>query len=130
MTVLVGYTVSTEGDAAFEAGLREAARRHEPLVLLNSPHKGALVDAALANEEQSRTLGERSQAAGVVLEIQQTPHTDDLVDTMLELADKVDASVIVIGLRRRSPVGKFLMGSTAQQLLLQANRPVLAVKPA
>ncbi|WP_448624921.1 universal stress protein [Geodermatophilus sp. URMC 64] len=48
---------------------------------------------------------------------------------MLRIAGAVDASVIVIGLRRRSPVGKLLMGRTAQRILLDADRPVLAVKP-
>ena len=48
---------------------------------------------------------------------------------MLSTADRVDASVIVSGLRRRSPVGKFIRGSNAQQILLHASRPVLAVKP-
>jgi nucleotide-binding universal stress UspA family protein len=47
----------------------------------------------------------------------------------VRVAGTVDASVIVLGLRRRSPVGKLLMGSTEQRILLDADRPVLAVKP-
>lgn len=129
MTVLVGYVTSREGDAAFEAGLREAALRADRLVVLNSPRQGAPVDASLATQEQTRSLGERASAAGVELELHQTPHTDDLVDSLLDTAEQVGATLIVIGLRRRSPVGKLIMGSTAQRILLRSDLPVLAVKP-
>ena len=47
---------------------------------------------------------------------------------VLDVAESERASLIVIGLRRRSPVGKLLLGSVAQTILLQANCPVLAVK--
>ena len=40
------------------------------------------------------------------------------------------AILIVVGYRRRSPAGKFLLGSDAQQILLEAPCPVLAVRPA
>lgn len=64
----------------------------------------------------------------VELDLRLEGHTDDLVDMLLTIADEVDASVIVIGLRHRTAVGKLLMGSNAQRILLQTKRPVLAVK--
>ena len=47
---------------------------------------------------------------------------------LIDVADEVNADFIVIGMRRRSPVGKLLLGSIAQQVLLDASCPVLAVK--
>jgi nucleotide-binding universal stress UspA family protein len=128
MTVLVGYVTTPEGQAAFQAGVREALLRSEPLVVLNSPRQGAPVDSAMADDVQLKALREEAGAAGVELEIRQTPHHDDLAEDLLTVADDVKASIIVIGLRRRSPVGKLLMGSTAQRILLSSDLPVLAVK--
>jgi len=65
----------------------------------------------------------------VKLEVRQSAHAGDVADEVLRVADETDASLIVIGLRRRSPVGKLLLGSSAQRILLDADRPVLAVKP-
>jgi nucleotide-binding universal stress UspA family protein len=129
MTVLVGYLPTPEGDAAFSAAIDEAARRNEPLVVLNSPREGALVSADVAAPDRVTELTAKADAAGVAIDIQHAPHSGEFSDLMLGTADRVDASVIVIGLRRRSPVGKFILGSNAQQILLYADRPVLAVKP-
>ncbi|GAA4736117.1 universal stress protein [Modestobacter marinus] len=129
MTVLVGFLPTPEGEAAFAAGLAEARRRGEDLLVLNSPRGGAPVSADVAPPELVAQLTERSRTDGVALEVRQTPHTGDLADSVLRVAEEADASLIVIGLRRRSPVGKLLMGSSAQRILLDADRPVLAVKP-
>lgn len=129
MTVLVGFVPTAEGDAAFAAGLAEAQRRAEDLVLLNTPRGGAPVSGDVAAPELVAQLQEQADGAGVALDVRQAAHTGDLADEVIRVADEVDASVIVIGLRRRSPVGKLLMGSSAQRILLDADRPVLAVKP-
>ena len=128
MTVLVGYVPTPEGEAAFAAALEEAGRRGEPLLLLNSPRGGAAVSADLAGDDVVKGLGDRARAAGIAMEVRQTQHAGEIADEVLRVARETDASVIVIGLRKRSPVGKLLMGSSAQRILLDADRPVLAVK--
>lgn len=128
MTVLVGYPPTPEGTAAFSAALDEAARRREALVVLNSPRDGALVSTELPPPDEIDTLQARAQQAGVSIDLRTTPHRGELPDLLIEVAEEINASVIVIGLRRRTAVGKLLLGSTAQQILLGTERPVLAVK--
>ncbi|MGS2618691.1 universal stress protein [Micromonospora sp. LZ34] len=129
MTVLVAYVPTPEGNAAFTAAVEEAGRRQERLLVLNTPREGAPVSADVASEATVADLIERATAAGVDVEIHQEAHAGDLADEVVRVANAVDASVIVVGLRRRSPVGKLIMGSAAQRILLDADRPVLAVKP-
>jgi nucleotide-binding universal stress UspA family protein len=126
--VLVAYRPTPEGEAAFTAGLAEAARRAEPLVVVNSPRTGAPMTDTLADEDTLARLRQAATDAQVETDIRLDGHTDDLVEKLLAIADDVDASVLVIGLRHRTAVGKLLMGSNAQRILLQSSRPVLAVK--
>ena len=128
MTVLVAYVPTPEGDAAYAAGLAEAARRQEKLLVLNAAREGAPVSSALAPEQVVADMTEQAAGAGVDVEVRQESFPGDPSDDVLQVARDVDASVIVIGLRRRSPVGKLLMGSSEQHILLAADRPVLAVK--
>jgi len=128
MTVVVAYLPTPEGEAAFAAGLAESERRQEPLLVVNSPHTGAPVSKTQSDEPTLARLRESAANRNVELDLRLDGHTDDLVDTLLSIADEVDASVIVIGLRHRTAVGKLLMGSNAQRILLQTHRPVLAVK--
>jgi nucleotide-binding universal stress UspA family protein len=99
------------------------------LVLLNSPRGGAPVSTDVAPDTAVQELTDQAAAVAVDLEVRQAPHSGEVADEVLRVAQETDASVIVIGLRRRSPVGKLLMGSSAQRILLDADRPVLAVKP-
>jgi nucleotide-binding universal stress UspA family protein len=70
----------------------------------------------------------RLDAAGVVYEIDQQVRGHDAADEVVTAADRVNASLIVIGLRKRTPTGKLITGSQAQRILLDAHCPVLAVK--
>jgi nucleotide-binding universal stress UspA family protein len=51
----------------------------------------------------------------------------DPTEEVLAAADELDARHVVVGGRRRSPVGKALFGSTTQEVLLESDRPVITV---
>ncbi|GAB2889628.1 universal stress protein [Neomicrococcus lactis] len=128
MTIVVGYISTDEGEAAFEAAIRHAKLTGDKLLVLNTTRGDRLVDARFAQEEELANVEQRLQEAGVDHEILQPMRGHDPADEIIELAARRNASLIVIGLRKRSPVGKLIMGSTAQRILLQAESPVLAVK--
>ena len=66
--------------------------------------------------------------AGVEHEVRQLVRGLEPAEDLIAAAEESDADVIVIGLRRRTPVGKLILGSNAQRILLDAPCPVLAVK--
>lgn len=129
MTILIGYVPTPEGEAALEAGLAEAAALGQPAVIVNSPRKGSLVDAEVADDAGQQRLLERARELGVEASIDQAEHGPDIVETFEGLAARHGATKVVIGLRRRSAVGKLVLGSDAQRLLLGLDTPILAVKP-
>ncbi|MFC7400830.1 universal stress protein [Citricoccus sp. GCM10030269] len=128
MSILVGYVPTPVGETAVAAAIEEARLRDQELLIVNSQREGALADASVASESDLDRVMAEAQAAGVSALILRPTHRDDLAEAILELAEEHDVALIVIGLRQRTQVGKFIMGSHAQRILLQAERPVLAVK--
>jgi len=126
MTVVVAYVPNQYGEVAIDAGVQEARRRGARLVVVNSSRGDALVDPKFADQPALGAL--ESRLAGVEHEVRQSVG-GDVADQVLDVVREVDADVLVIGLRHRTPVGKILMGSVTQRLLLEAPCPVLAVKP-
>ena len=116
------------GEAALTAGIAEASSGSEDLVIVNSAREGALVDKSVAPSDVLAEAARRATDAGVTATVIQPPYQNDLADEFLDVAREANASLIVIGLRHRSQVGKFILGSHAQRILMQADRPVLAVK--
>ncbi len=129
MTILIAYLPTPQGEAALDAGLAQARLAGDDVVIVNSPKRGSLVDTDLIDDDAAAALLARAADAGVPARVDHVLH-DDLSDTIVDLIDRLDAQLVVIGLRHRSPVGKLLMGSDAQRILLDSPVPVLAVKAA
>ena len=128
MTIVVGYVPTPEGEAALDAAIREARLRDEPLHVLNTSRGDSLVDPSFASAAALDAVRARLAESGLVYEIEQQVGRHDASDQLVEIADRVKASLLVIGLRRRTPTGKLITGSQAQRILLDARCPVLAVK--
>lgn len=131
MSVVVGYVATAEGSAALEAAAAEAVRRDVRLVVVLSErgHRfGGEQGPGLG--QQADEVERRLDELDVLHEVRQTTRGRDAADDIIAAAEAEGAELIVIGLRRRSPVGKLLLGSNAQRILLDAPCPVLAVKPA
>jgi nucleotide-binding universal stress UspA family protein len=128
MTIVVGYVPTPEGEAALSAAISEALLREEPLHVVNSSRGDSLTDTRFASESALAEVRARLDASDVVFEIVQEVRGHDASEEVVDAADRVKASLIVIGLRRRTPTGKLITGSQAQRILLDARCPVLAVK--
>jgi nucleotide-binding universal stress UspA family protein len=128
MTIVVGYVPTPEGDAALTAAIAESGLRQEPLHVVNTSRGDSLVDNRFASEDALAAVRDTLDKSGVVYEIDQQVGGHDASEELVDIADRLRASLIVIGLRRRTPTGKLLTGSQAQRILLDANCPVLAVK--
>jgi len=127
MTIVVGYLATREGRAALDAAIAEAGRRGaELLVVLSArPAPDAAADAARQLEDLRREL----DATGIPYDVREPSDGRDVADDLIGAAEERAGTLIVIGLRRRSPVGKLILGVNAQRILLDAPCPVLAVKP-
>ncbi|HET9654253.1 MAG TPA: universal stress protein [Kineosporiaceae bacterium] len=130
MPVVVGYIPTPEGRAALAAAEDEARRRATSLVVVHSSRGGADEQAeqvATVQDDLDAIRG-RLSGDGVTVDVRDLALGREPVDDLLAVASEVQADVIVIGLRRRSPVGKLILGSNSQHILLTADCPVLAVK--
>ncbi len=129
-TVVVGYVPKPEGEAALARAIEEAVLREAGLVVVNSHRGGQDFDAETARRAEAELDGvrERLEAAGIVHEIRQLVRGFEPAEDLINIAEEVEAVLVVIGLRRRSPVAKLVLGSSAQRVLLDAPCPVLAVK--
>ena len=152
MSVLVGFAPTPEGRAAVERAVGECRLRGSVLtIMVSQPRQLRPADTThLVDTTQLTAVGTtatREPATGPrvtgadldallaefgAADLERRLHDADplldLADQMLDLAEDAGVELIVIGLRRRSPAGKLILGSAAQRIMLEASCPVLAVK--
>jgi nucleotide-binding universal stress UspA family protein len=129
-TIVVGYVPKPEGEAALARAIEEAKLRGDKLVVVNSHRGGTQYDGEDARRDDEQMAGVKAtlEASGVEFDLRQLVRGLEPADDLIGIAEANSAELIVIGLRRRSPVGKLILGSNAQRILLDASCAVLAVK--
>ena len=126
--VVVGYLPTPEGTAAFEQATKLARAGSARLVVVNTGRNGDYSHPNFASAEDIAAIEAELTEAGVEHEVLQPTDGRPAPEVILGAAIAHGADLVVIGLRRRSPVGKLITGSTAQHVLLDAPCPVLTVK--
>lgn len=129
MTIVVGYLPTPEGSAAVDHAMAEAKLTSARMVVVNTGHYGDFSHPNFATADDMDALDGQLTDAGIEHEIRRAVDSTSAAEAILSAATDTAADLIVIGVRKRSPVGKLFAGSTAQHVLLDADCPVLAVKP-
>ena len=128
MTIIVAYAPRSEGRAALEKGIEIANRRKEPLLVVNAISGEKQNDPSFADSSEVEAVEKRLAESGVKAEFKGFVRGKNAVDEIVELAEAPDVTLVVVGLRKRSPVGKLIMGSVSRDIILSVRCPVLAVK--
>jgi nucleotide-binding universal stress UspA family protein len=128
MPILVGFVPTPEGRSALRRAVLECHLRHARLVVVDAERPEDDLPAVDPSEAEVRAACAELGVPQPDLEIRRFENPYEPADHLLEVADEIAADLIVIGLRRRTGVGKLILGGSAQRILLDASCPVMAVK--
>jgi nucleotide-binding universal stress UspA family protein len=132
MTVAVAHqAASSTRTIALHEAAREAQLRGTDLAVLHVVESLDLdIEDAYRNslEDEVGSAFTEIGATGIPWQLHLATAQQDVAEAILDLTGKVEAQLLIIGARRRSPVGKALLGSVTQTLILEADVPVLVVK--
>src|SRR5690625_4443187 len=127
MTIVGGNSQSGQGMAALQAALRYTQRSRSKLIvsaqLYCDPEHGPTATTADAVRAALDEVSEQELDVEVC-----TRSEADIGEFLLGVVESSEATLLVIGLRRKSPIGKLNLGASARRVVLGAPCPVLAVK--
>lgn len=127
MNIVVGFTPSAQGRAALAAAVRQGKLTGSVVVVANHVYADCSAAPATASEDAVRDA--IRDAGGDSIEVRLlTDARPDAGEFLLETVEKEHSDLLVIGLRRKSPIGKLSLGASARRVILQAPCRVLAVK--
>lgn len=132
MSILAAVDTDPGIEAVIETADELATALDEKLVLLHVVSEGDRIDRSRSRIEQ--TIGDvLGSTEGVDIRVAEAKSQRDMpsgrmASRILDVADEVDARYIVVGSRKQTPVGKVMLGSVAQLVLVNANVPVVTVE--
>ena len=128
--IVVGYDGSNTGKAALAVAKEQSKAFDAKVFVIESQVGGSDTDAKDIKKGE-----ENLEFAESYLKEQNIPCETHLLvrgvepgEDIVQFAKDNDADLIIVGVRRRSKVGKLMFGSTAQFVILEAPCPVLTVK--
>lgn len=130
MYVLMGYIPTPEGEAALRYAIAIARKDGGRVDVLNVSIGDAPIDSKSASDERLAQVRADLEAVGVSCHVEHLSRGRDAATELIDRANREGPDLLVIGMRRRSAVGKLLLGSTSQRVLLGVDCPVVAVKRA
>ncbi len=128
MTILVAYVPRPEGQAALDKGIEIATRNQEDLMVVNATPGGTKNEPSMADVQDVERVEKLLAGSGINATFKQFVRGKSAIEEIQDMVDLLPVSLVIIGLRKRSPVGKLLLGSVAQDILLTVSCPVMAVK--
>lgn len=129
MSIVVAFSADEYGRAVLDHAARLAHQEDNRLVIVNATRGDSLHDdSRFAGPADIEATRERLAADGLDVAVRDEV-VPDVDDAVIEAATEEKASLIVVGIRRRTQVGKLIMGSVAHRVILHPACPVLTVRP-
>ncbi len=130
MKIVVGYDMTDPSEKALAKAVEYARALNATLVLIASLVGGTKenVEEINAFEKGLRLAHQKATHSGVTCEKHLLMRGNQYGEDIVDYAREANADLVVIGIKKRSKVGKLMFGSTAQYVILSCECPVLAVK--